>query len=127
MTSNPKKAGRKGEDLAVRFLKKNGYSILERNYTCSSGEIDIVACEGDTVCFVEVKSRGSEDYGSPECGVTRAQMRRISNAALSYLTRKGVLDADCRFDVVSVLMPAEDAEPEIELHRGAFPPTIRLP
>ena len=125
MAKRTKSLGRKSEELAVAFLRKNGYRILERNYSCRSGEIDVVACEGDTICFVEVKSRRSEDYGAPETGVTRSKMRRITNVALCYLTQKRVQDADCRFDVVSVLM--KESKPEIELFRGAFYPEIQLP
>lgn len=127
MTRQRRNRGRTAEELAVRFLEENGYTILERNYKCRSGEIDVVACEGETICFVEVKSRGSDDYGAPAAGIAKAQMRRIVDAALVYLGRKNAGGADCRFDVVSVLAEGGDAEPEIELFRGAFRPTVRLP
>ena len=125
MKREPKSLGSKGEELAVRFLKHNGYRILERNFRCRVGEIDVVACEGDTICFVEVKSRHSEDYGGPESGLTKRQERRIVNAALFYLSRRRAETADCRFDVVSIVMA--EPEPQIELFQGAFIPEIQLP
>jgi len=120
-----KSLGKTGEDTAVRYLKKNGYRILERNVRCRTGEIDVVASEGDTICFVEVKSLQSDDSGLPEYGITKTKRRRIVNAALFYLTRKHIQDADCRFDVVSIVMG--EPEPRIELFRGAFIPERRLP
>lgn len=123
MASRPKSPGSEGEDLAVGFLRKNGYRILQRNYRCRSGEVDVIACEGDTLCFVEVKGRRSDDYGAPEHGVTRDKMRRMARAALSYLTSKGLPEADCRFDVVSVRM---GDQPVLDLLRGAFTPEMRI-
>ncbi|MEW6356659.1 MAG: YraN family protein [Planctomycetota bacterium] len=120
-----KSLGKKGEEAAVRFLKKNGYRILERNVQCRVGEIDVVASEGDTICFVEVKSRQSDDAGLPEYAVTKTKQRRMVNAALFYLTRHRVQDADCRFDVLSIIM--DEPDPRIELFKGAFVADLRLP
>ncbi|NOZ21869.1 MAG: YraN family protein [Planctomycetes bacterium] len=125
MKRSPKSLGKRGEEAAVRYLKKNGYRILERNFCCRTGEIDVVASEGDTICFVEVKSRRSNKSGLPEYAITKMKKRRIVNAALFYLTRKRVQDADCRFDVMSIVMG--EAEPEIELYKGAFPADRPLP
>ena len=125
MNRPPNPLGKKGEDLAAEFLRKNGYRIIERNYRCRGGEIDVIACERDTLCFVEVKSRGSEDYGGPEQAITATKKRRMTHAALFYLTQKRIQDADWRFDAVTVVMT--NAGTEMELIRGAFLPTVPLP
>lgn len=125
MKRPPQSLGKKGEEAAVQYLKKNGYRILERNVRCRVGEIDVVASEGDTICFVEVKSRQSDDAGLPEYAVTKTKRRRMINAALFYLTRNRVQDADCRFDVLSIVM--DGPGPQIELFKGAFVADLRLP
>jgi len=110
--------GRKGEELAIRFLKKKGYRILERNYVCKLGEIDIVAREKDTLAFVEVKTRTSTLFGPPELSVTPFKQMQISKAALVYLKEKNLEEVKARFDVVSILLRPEGEE--IELIRDAF-------
>ena len=117
-------AGEGGEKLAARFLKKRGYKIIRRNYSCNTGEIDIIARDGDCLVFVEVKSRKSDDGIAPELAVTPQKQRRISMAAVEYRNRRRLFDVNCRFDVVSIIMP-EGEEPEIKLFPDAFP--LRLP
>ncbi len=117
-------AGRDGENLAVRFLKKRGYRIIRRNFTCRAGEIDIIARDGDTLVFVEVKSRRSSDVASPELSVTPVKQRRISMAAVEFRRRRRLFDINCRFDIISIVMP-EGEEPEIKIFPDAFP--LRLP
>ncbi len=107
--------GRKYEEAAAGFLEKQGYSILERNYQCRQGEIDLIGKEGEYLCFIEVKYRSSSSYGKPLEAVTKAKQRKISRTALYYLTKKGYPeDTPCRFDVVGI------APGKAELIRNAF-------
>ncbi len=102
----------------MRFLKKKGYRILERNYVCKLGEIDIVAKEKDTFAFIEVKTRTSTLFGPPELSVTPFKQMQISKAALCFLKEKKLEEVKARFDVVSILLiPGGE---EIELIRDAF-------
>ena len=94
--------GKKGEKISVEFLKKQGYKIVETNYRCSVGEIDIVAKDKDVLCFVEVKTRKSDEYGLPEEAVDWHKQRKLVKVALAYLEEKKVYGQDLRFDVVSV-------------------------
>ena len=110
--------GISGEQIAIDFLKQNGYCILKTNYKLKVAEIDIIAKDKDTVCFIEVKARSSADYGLPQEAVSAAKQRKISKAALFYLKENKSLDKDARFDVVSIVW-ASDA-PKIELIKNAF-------
>lgn len=110
--------GRVGEELAADFLKKNGYRILARNYKTKLGEIDIIARDKQTVCFIEVKTRQSSNFGLPQEAVFKAKQRQIAKAALVFLKENRLLEKSARFDVVSV-MSSEDA-PKIELIKNAF-------
>ena len=105
--------GRKGEELVCKYLKKNGYRILERNYVTPYGEADIVARTGDTYCFIEVKSRASDAYGLPSEAVDGRKRSRYRKIAWYYCN---VLreEVNCRFDVASVL------DGEIEYFENAF-------
>lgn len=112
--------GTEGEQLAVRFLKKNGYKILQRNYRCKNGEIDIICYDRGIIAFVEVKTRYSDKYGPPELSVTRAKKRQIIRVALHYLAKKKIEDRDLRFDVVSIFYPPAKEHPTITLFKSAF-------
>ncbi|MCK4881465.1 MAG: YraN family protein, partial [Candidatus Omnitrophica bacterium] len=101
MTTQRTQLGQAGEDAAVAFLEREGYQILRRNFRNKFGEIDIIAKDRDTVCFVEVKTRTSEAYGSPFESVTKSKQRKIIYVALSYLNAQGREEANVRFDVVS--------------------------
>ena len=105
------------EDKAVGFLKRNGYKILERNYRSRFGEIDVIAKEGDSVVFIEIKSRASPLFGPPYLRITKRKKEHIVRSALSYLKRRGLTDTDCRIDIVSVSLDKEDP---IELIKNAF-------
>ncbi|MFC1889926.1 YraN family protein [Thermodesulfobacteriota bacterium] len=94
--------GLEGERIASAFLEKRGYEILERNYRCRRGEVDLIARDGRVVVFVEVKARTSDRYGEPELAVDLRKQRKISIAALHYLSSKGLMDVDARFDVVVI-------------------------
>jgi putative endonuclease len=94
--------GREGEDLACRHLERAGFVIVERNYRCRGGELDIVARDGATFVFVEVKDRGGSSHGSAVEAVTREKRRRILRAARLYAATHGLSEAPLRFDVVSI-------------------------
>ena len=116
----PDELCKKGEALAGKILKKKGYKILKRNYVSKYGEIDIVAYDRGIICFVEVKTRQSENYGPPELAVTKEKRKRIVRTALNYLTINNIEDTDCRFDVVSILYKEDVNKPDIELLERAF-------
>ncbi len=116
----PKELRIKREALARKLLKKNGFKILKRNHVSKYGEIDIIAYHKGTISFVEVKTRQSEYFGSPELAVTREKRKRIIRTALNYLIINHVEDIDYRFDVVSILFKEDDNKPDIELFESAF-------
>jgi putative endonuclease len=107
-----------GEGLAVDFLVKKGYRILERNYRFERGEIDIVAEEKDELVFVEVKARGSKSFGEPEDAVTIGKQKKIRYVAEGYLFQHHIDGKTCRFDVVTVKVGRK--EPEIQHYENAF-------
>ena len=112
--------GTRGEKLACRFLRRNGYKVLHRNFRGrTGGEIDIVCRDRDALVFVEVKTRTREDFGRPFDAVDRTKQKRIARGGLAWLRLLGDPDILFRFDVVEVII-AEDAEPRIELLRNAF-------
>lgn len=114
------KRGRRGEKLAAKFLCSHGYKILYRNFRGrTGGEIDIVARDGDTLVFVEVKTRGSEEFGRPFETIRRDQQRRISRGALAWLRLLDNPDILFRFDAVEVIIRANET-PQLELIRNAF-------
>jgi len=120
--SNPAhlQRGTSGEKLASRFLRRRGFKILYRNFRGrTGGEIDIVCRDGDTLVFVEVKTRSREDFGRPFEAIARDQQNRISRGALAWLRMLDNPDIFFRFDVVEVMMTKE-SEPRIELIRNAF-------
>lgn len=102
-----KDLGRLGEDAAAKHLANKGCTILERNYRIRSGEVDIIAKEAETLVFVEVKTRMSRRYGSPAESVNAGKRRRISAAALQYVSENGAGDMPARFDVIEVYAETE--------------------
>ena len=116
--SQKKELGKKGEDLALRYLKKNGYRIFERNYVCELGEVDIIAKEKDTLAFIEVKTRTSTAFGPPQLAVNAAKQMQLSKVAQYFLKEKCLEDVKARFDVVAIVLGPRG--PEIELIRDAF-------
>lgn len=106
------------EDKAEKFLKASGYQILQRNYKTRLGEVDIIAKDKDTLCFVEVKCRLSDRFGSGLEAVSSLKQKQIAKAALSFLKEKNLLDSRARFDVVS-LDSSAGAE-KITLVKNAF-------
>lgn len=110
--------GKRGEALAVAHLKKQGMSIEARNYRCRLGEIDLVAREGDTLIFVEVRSRTSTGFGLPQETVDHRKQRRLRRIAEVYLS--GRSETPVRFDVVAVLFNPQGEPRHIEHIPDAF-------
>jgi putative endonuclease len=121
LPTDNKSIGNLGEDLAVSFLEGKRYRILERNYRCKGGEVDIVARDprDKSLVFVEVKARRDLSYGVPQLAVTPFKQRQISKAALTWLAKHRHLDVDARFDVIAILL-ADGAPPTIEHIVNAF-------
>ena len=94
--------GHRGEELARRFLQENGCQILETNYRCPWGEIDIVVQDRHELVFVEVRTRRSTDFGTPEESITATKVQHLVDAAQDYLERRGKADADWRIDLISI-------------------------
>lgn len=99
----PRALGLKGEMIALAALRKKKYAVVETGYRLFRGEIDIIAHDGTTLVFVEVKTRAGTEFGLPEDAVTPAKQSQIKRIARGYLAAKGLEDADCRFDVVAIL------------------------
>ncbi|CAG37536.1 YraN family protein [Desulfotalea psychrophila] len=114
-----KKKGAEGEYLACRFLKKQGYVILQKNYRKKYGEIDIIAQEGGDLVFVEVKTRSNSDWGSPVAAVTKQKQRKIIRVAQTYLAETELFDEAIRFDVIGIILD-ENSPPIFELIHNAF-------
>ena len=112
--------GAEGEQLAVRFLKKKGYKILQRNYRCKGGEIDVICYDHGCIVFVEVKTRFSEAYGAPELAVNETKRRQIIKIALHYTAQKKIEGVDLLFDVVSIFHSPNAKFPTITLFKNAF-------
>jgi putative endonuclease len=98
--------GTAGEEQAALFLQQRNYRIMARNFRCKGGEVDIIARDGKTLVFVEVKTRRNLAYGVPQAAVTPFKQRQISKAALTWLAKNRLHDAAARFDVIAVLVDA---------------------
>ncbi|MCF7864610.1 MAG: YraN family protein [Kiritimatiellales bacterium] len=116
------KAGRWGEQQAIRFLKKNGYKVLgQRVRVGKRDELDIVAEHDGVLVFVEVKTRKNENYGRPFSAVDKAKCKHLSRAAVAYLKQKKIKPEFIRFDVVEVIGEPGGGAPEIRHIENAFP------
>lgn len=118
----PKTLGQRGEDAAARYLKRLGYVIVARGTRDNIGEIDLVAVDGRTIVFIEVKTRTTHDAGHPADAVDEAKQRRLTRLAVSYMKRHDLLECRARFDVVAVTWPAGGGRPTVEHYRDAFEP-----
>jgi putative endonuclease len=118
MTQARQHLGKVGEDIACRELERRGYAVLARRYRRGGGEIDIVARDGATVVFVEVKARDSREFGDGAEAVTTWKRRRIVQAAMDYMMRNIGHECACRFDVVAIDLSA--GEPKVEVVQHAF-------
>ena len=119
--------GKEGEAVAAAFLEKKGYRIVERNFKCSYGEIDLIAWEGETLVFIEVKARSSSKFGGPEGAVPFRKQEKISCVAMVFLQQRRLFSSPCRFDVVGIVKGA--GEMNIALFQNAFEsrlPTLTL-
>ncbi len=114
--------GDRGENVAARFLRNNGYSIIVRNFRCEMGEIDIVAKQGKVLVFVEVKTRAYDDP-TPEEQVNQTKQHQITKAAKFYLSRYGTPQPPARFDVVAIVWP-QGRDPIIRHTPDAFEATF---
>jgi putative endonuclease len=112
--------GQRGERAAARFLRRAGYRIVGRRDRGRLGEIDLVAIDGRTIVFVEVKTRRSHDTGHPAEAVGLEKQRRLTRLALAHLKRHDLLEYPARFDVVAVTWPFGARRPRIEHFRNAF-------
>ncbi len=90
-----------GESRAAKFLQKSGYKILHRNYKCPFGEIDVIAQKDSTICFIEVKTRSSDNFGAPNQAVNKTRQSRYINSARYYFSGKEI-DCTIRFDVIEI-------------------------
>ena len=118
MGANKHAKGVQGEDMAVEYLKKKGYRIIERNFRFERGEVDVVAEDGDALVFIEVKSRRSKSFGAPHEAVTRKKQMQIRKVAGGYLFEKEVGDHYCRFDIIAIQYSGDSVK--IEHFEDAF-------
>jgi len=121
VTQASSKLGREGEQAAIKFLKKNGYRIIEINFRTKAGEIDVIAEQEKILVFVEVKTRSGSRLGHPAEALTPHKQKKIASIASSFLAKHKIRDRECRFDVVSILGDPETPKSwEIELIQDAF-------
>lgn len=111
--------GKRGEDLAHRYLQKHGLTVVARNWRSRSGpgELDLVAWHGDKLVFVEVKTRASDEFGAPDRAVDREKQRHLGRAAREYARRAGVECLRVRFDIVGIVL---SSPPAVEWIQDAF-------
>lgn len=115
--------GDRGERAAVRFLKKEHFRIIARQYRNQFGEIDIIAMDGPQIVFVEVKTRQSTNAGQPHEAVDRRKQQKLTKIALAWLRKHKPLEQSARFDVISIVWPDDAAGPTIEHFKHAFEAT----
>ena len=119
MSTSRVRVGKLGEELAGRFLRERGYQILTTNYRCRQGEVDIVAKDGEEVVFVEVRTRRSQSFGTPQESLTRPKVRRLVATCQDYLQGYGGADTNWRIDLVSVRLDQGNRLEDIDHLRHA--------
>jgi putative endonuclease len=119
MPDSRRALGQLGEELAVQHLQDRGYLILERNYRCAHGEVDIIARDRERLAFVEVRARRGTAFGTPEESVTARKQERLATVARNYLQEMGYGDVDWGIDVVAVRFAADGTLQRIDLIRDA--------
>ncbi len=117
--------GDRGERVAVRYLKKQRFRIIAKQYRNCYGEVDIIAQDGKTIVFVEVKTRTSTNDGQPFEAVDLRKQDKITRVALAWLKKHDRLEQPARFDIVSIIWPDENSAPQIQHFRNAFEATGR--
>lgn len=123
---NNRLLGAYGEQAAISYLETQGYKILQKNYRCKLGEIDIIAADGDTMAFIEVKTRRSEKFGQPCDSVNYRKQNQIVKTAMCYISQRNLTDWMSRFDVVEVLIGMGENIKSIRLIKNAFEYSGRL-
>ena len=119
MKSNNKVTGNRGEDLATEYLQKKGYKIIERNFRTRFGEIDIVCRDGQTLVFVEVKTKIGHDFGEPEEMVNKSKISKVKRMGEVYLQDKGI-NVGCRVDVVAIVMENNGSVEKLEHYQAVY-------
>ncbi len=114
--------GRRGEDLAASYLVARGYRILERNYRCSVGEVDLVAMDADCLVFVEVRTRRGDDWGTPEESVDGPKQKKLAQVAAHYLDTHNAADSNWRIDLVAVDLDIRGRVRRLEVVRDVMAP-----
>jgi len=115
-----KKTGSEGERMAAKYLKRKGYKIIQQNYRCKLGEIDIIAEQNKIIVFIEVRTKHTGKLGLPQYSVDENKRGQISRAALCYIKEKKITNQTCRFDVIAITFPSEKDKPNIEHIENAF-------
>jgi putative endonuclease len=110
--------GREGERIAERFLKTKGYKLVERNYRCAAGELDLIVLDQRVIVFVEVKTRTGMGYGTALEAVEARKQRKMIYAAQFFLNAKKLTQREARFDVIGISWPG--TEPQVEHIENAF-------
>ena len=119
MSEKSKRLGERGEDAAAAYLERIGMTVVERNWRCPSGEVDIVALDGNEIVLIEVKTRSSVAKGLPEEAITPTKQRRYRKIAAAYLQHAGTAEPGVRFDAITVLAVGDDRA-LLRHHRAAF-------
>jgi putative endonuclease len=119
---SPATLGQRGELAAERFLLRQGLTIVARGYEDKSGEIDLIAVDGDTIVFVEVKTRQSDHAGSPAEAVDAKKQAHLTKTGIGYLKWHRLTECKARFDVIAIIWPTESNHPEITHFENAFEP-----
>jgi putative endonuclease len=114
-----RRLGRRGEDIAAGHLQRRGYVIVARNWRCPTGEIDIVAQEGETLAFVEVRARQGERFGTPEESITPDKQAKLVTLAETYLQEEDLADVAWRIDVVGIVLGRHGEVRRVNLIRNA--------
>ncbi|AWI03982.1 YraN family protein [Clostridium drakei] len=120
MHSFNKEIGFLGEDIANNYLRQIGYTILDRNFRCKIGEIDIIGRDGNYICFIEVKTRYGSLYGNPCEAVTYSKQHKIYKTAEIYIMKKKLFKFNFRFDVIEIILNNSNNIPSIRLIKDAF-------
>jgi putative endonuclease len=121
MTLWRQRRGQQGEALAVAYLRQQGYRIQQQNYRCRNGEIDIIAWDGPTLVFVEVKTKGQLRFGAPQVMVDGRKQQKIVRVAMTYVQQQALHNTSVRFDVVAIVLQP-GGTPEVTHLPAAFSP-----